>query len=612
MAEVEVLKAERNAVSREIGQTKDTASRQLKIDSMKLVGDKISDFDNELRIVEADLLERTSELPNLPDDRTPYGLNEDENVILETTGSIPEFDFTPKPHWEIGTDLDIINFEQGVKITGSRFYVLNGAGARLQRALIAWMLDLHERQGYTEKYTPFMVREKTMFAAGQLPKFIDNLYRDHEEDYWMVPTAEVPLTGIHMDDIIPESDLPLYYMAYTPCFRREKMSAGRDVRGIKRGHQFDKVEMYIYCRPEESDGMLEKMRKDAEETCTELGFTYRVKQLCTGDLGFGARMTYDIEVWAPGCDEWLEVSSVSNVGDFQARRSNIKYRQTDGGKTSFLHTLNGSGLGMPRTLIALLENYQQPDGSVVVPEVLRPWMGGLSVIKPQRRKNIVNLSESILNIVILLTMLVGLLGLVIPIFPGLVIIWIGGLAYGLITGFEFPAWLIFSFLTVIMIVGSLLDNFVMGKQAHKQGASLLSIVLAIVFGIVGTFIIPIIGGFIGAILALFIAEWIRRKNWREAINATSGLAVGCGWAVVLRFGLGVVMIALWGVWVFTLILQTYLFHSTSIESFTSEPRNLVKCIHIYENNQINGGKSITAWMELHPKDTLVSGELAWV
>ena len=381
LAEVEVLKAERNTVSRDIGQTKDPSSRQEKIAGMKLVGDKISELDQQLRIVEADLLKCTSEIPNLPDDRTPYGLNEDENIVLETIGSIPEFDFTPKPHWEIGPALGIIDFDQGVKITGSRFYVLNGAGARLQRALIAWMLDLHGRQGYTEKYTPFIVKEQTMFAAGQLPKFRDNLYHDHEEDLWMVPTAEVPLTGIHMDDIIPESDLPFYYTAYTPCFRREKMSAGRDVRGIKRGHQFDKVEMYIYCRPEESDGMLEKMRKDAEATCAELGLTYRVKQLCTGDLGFGARMTYDLEVWAPGCDEWLEVSSVSNVGDFQARRANIKYRPSDGGKTRYMHTLNGSGLGMPRTLIAVLENYQQADGSVVIPEVLRPWMGGLSVIK---------------------------------------------------------------------------------------------------------------------------------------------------------------------------------------------------------------------------------------
>ncbi|MFN2215984.1 MAG: serine--tRNA ligase [Anaerolineales bacterium] len=384
LSEVETLKAERNVVSREISQSKDPSSRQVKIDSMKLVGEKISNLDDQLRIVEADLLIATSELPNIPDPRTPYGVSEDENIVLNTVGALPEFNFTPKPHWEIGPDLGIINFEQGVKITGSRFYVLSGDGARLQRALISWMLDLHRRQGYTEKYTPFMVKEQTMFSSGQLPKFRDNLYHDLEEDLWMVPTAEVPLTGIHIDDVIPEEELPLQYTAYTPCFRREKMSAGRDVRGIKRGHQFDKVEMYIYCKPEESDEKLEKMRKDAEETCAQLGLTYRIKQLCTGDLGFGARMTYDVEVWAPGCDEWLEVSSVSNVGDFQARRANMKFRPSDGGKLQFMHTLNGSGLGMPRTMIAVLENYQQEDGSVVVPEVLRPWMGGLEIIQPEK------------------------------------------------------------------------------------------------------------------------------------------------------------------------------------------------------------------------------------
>jgi seryl-tRNA synthetase len=303
--------------------------------------------------------------------------------VVKNVGQLPEFDFQPRPHWELGPALGIIDFDQGVKITGSRFYVLSGAGARLQRALISWMLDLHVRQGYTEKYPPFMVKGETMFAAGQLPKFTDNLYRDHEEDLWMVPTAEVPLTGLHMNDVLEEADLPRCYTAYTPCFRREKMSAGRDVRGIKRGHQFDKVEMYMFTKPEDSDAALEKMRQDAEQTCAELGFTYRVKQLCTGDLGVAARMTYDLEVWAAGCEEWLEVSSVSNVSDYQARRANAKYRPAGGGRLRLVHTLNGSGLGMPRTLIAVLENNQQADGSVVVPEVLRPWMGGIQVIKPE-------------------------------------------------------------------------------------------------------------------------------------------------------------------------------------------------------------------------------------
>jgi seryl-tRNA synthetase len=245
------------------------------------------------------------------------------------------------------------------------------------------MLDLHARQGYTEKYTPFMVQSKTLFGAGQLPKFEDNLYRDHEEDLWMVPTAEVPLTGLHMDEILTEADLPRRYTAYTPCFRREKMSAGRDVRGIKRGHQFDKVEMYTFCEPEDSNDQFEMMVADAEQTCRELGFTYRVLQLCTGDLGFNSSITYDIEVWSPGCGEWLEVSSVSNVTDFQARRSNIRYRPEGGGRKRFVHTLNGSGLGLPRTLIAVLENYQNVDGSVVVPDVLLPWMGGIEVIQPE-------------------------------------------------------------------------------------------------------------------------------------------------------------------------------------------------------------------------------------
>jgi seryl-tRNA synthetase len=381
LTQVEALKAERNVVSKEIGKLKDAAERDKKIAAMREVGDKIAALDKEVAEVEAELNALTAALPNIPDERTPIGASEEENVVLRTVGQLPEFDFEPKPHWELGPALGILDFERGTKITGSRFYVLNGPGARLQRALIAFMLDLHIRQGYTEKYLPFMVRTATVYGAGQLPKFADNLYKDHEEDYYFVPTAEVPLTGLHMDEILEEAQLPLFYTAYTPCFRREKMSAGRDVRGIKRGHQFDKVEMYMYTKPEESDALLEKMLEDAEATCAALGFTYRVKQLCTGDIGFTSAVTYDLEVWAPGCNEWLEVSSVSNVRDFQARRANIKYRPTDGGKARFPHTLNGSGLGLPRTLIAVMENNQQEDGSIVVPEVLRPWMGGVDVIK---------------------------------------------------------------------------------------------------------------------------------------------------------------------------------------------------------------------------------------
>ncbi len=382
LTQVEALKAERNAVSREIGKSKDAAERQAKIDAMRAVGDQITALDEQVRQADEALAEIVPTIPNLPDASAPDGEGEHDNKPIRTVGRPREFDFTPLPHWELGPKLGIINFDQGVKVTGSRFYVLSGAGARLQRALIAWMLDLHIRQGYTEKYLPFMVKAETLFAAGQLPKFRDNLYHDAEEDFWMVPTAEVPLTGIHMGEVLDEAALPLHYTAYTPCFRREKMSAGRDVRGIKRGHQFDKVEMYTYCLPEESPAELQRMLAHAEETCAALGLAYRIVPLCTGDLGFNAVFTYDLEVWAPGCGEWLEVSSVSNDGDFQARRANIKYRPAGGGKARLVHTLNGSGLGMPRTLIAILENYQQADGSVVVPEVLRPWMGGIEVIRP--------------------------------------------------------------------------------------------------------------------------------------------------------------------------------------------------------------------------------------
>jgi seryl-tRNA synthetase len=381
LQEVETLKAERNRVSKEIGTSKDKSEREEKIASMRAVGDKIAALDDQVRAVEEKLGDLISNVPNLPDPINPLGKDESENVVVRNVGEIPTFDFEPKAHWDLGPETGLINFDQGVKITGSRFYVLSGAAARLQRALIAYMLDLHIKQGYLEKYTPFMVKAETLYAAGQLPKFIDNLYHDIEEDFWMVPTAEVPITGLHMNDFISESELPIRYTAYTPCFRREKMSAGRDVRGIKRGHQFDKVEMYIFSHPDESNKELEKMLGDAEETVKLLGLPYRIVQLCTGDLGFNARVTYDIEVWAAGCQEWLEVSSVSNVGDFQARRANIKYRPEDKGKGQLVHTLNGSGLGLPRTLIAVMENNQQADGSIIVPEVLRPWMGGIEVIR---------------------------------------------------------------------------------------------------------------------------------------------------------------------------------------------------------------------------------------
>jgi seryl-tRNA synthetase len=382
LKEVEALKAERNLVSKEIGKMKDAAAREAKIAEQKGVGDKIAALDEEVRQVEAGLDAKLATLPNVPDSRTPVGKTEEDNVVLRTVGEPKSFDFTPLAHWDLGPKLGILDFERGAKLSGSRFYVLQGAGARLQRALIAWMLDLHTRgQGYTELYLPFMVHSDILFGAGQLPKFKDVLYHDAEEDFWMVPTAEVPITGLHKDEILDAADLPKHYTGYTPCFRREKIAAGRDVRGIKRGYQFDKVEMYTYCQPEASDAEHERMLAHAEETIAQLGLTYRVKLLCTADIGMAARMTYDLEIWAPGCGEWLEASSVSNVGDFQARRANLKFRREAGARPEFVHTLNGSGLGLPRTLIAVLENYQQADGSIVVPEVLRPWMGGIEVIQ---------------------------------------------------------------------------------------------------------------------------------------------------------------------------------------------------------------------------------------
>ena len=380
--EVETLKAKRNVASKEIGQTKDKDERQAKIEAMREVGDQIKSLEDELSKVDAEYLANISIIPNVPMDVVPEGFSDDDNIVEREEGPVPEFDFEPKPHWDLGPELGIIDFERGVKLSGTRFYVLSGAAARLQRALIALFLDIHTtQQGYTEKYMPFMVKEEILYGAGQLPKFRNNLYKDHEEDFYLVPTSEVPLTGLHMGEIIEEKDLPLKYTAYSPCFRREKMSAGRDVRGIKRGHQFDKVEMYKYCLPENSMDEFYKMLSDAEDVCKALGLRYRVILKCAGDTSESAMISYDLDVWAAGCNEWLEISSISNVGDFQARRGQIRYRPEGGGKPEYVHTLNGSGLALPRVMIAVLENNQQEDGSIVVPEVLRPFMGGIEVIK---------------------------------------------------------------------------------------------------------------------------------------------------------------------------------------------------------------------------------------
>jgi seryl-tRNA synthetase len=381
LTQAEELRAERNSVSKEIGKLKDKAEREARIAEMREVGDRIGELEEQLRVVESDLDSAMLRVPNVPHESVPYGPDDSHNVIVRGSGEIPAFDFEPAPHWDLGPELGILDFERGVKLSGSRFYVLSGAGARLQRALIAWMLDVHTREhGYTEIYPPFMVKEQCFWGAGQLPKFGENIYHDVEDDFWFLPTAEVALTNLHRDEILEADDLPLHYVAYTPCFRREKMSAGRDVRGIKRGHQFDKVEMYKFTTPETSYDELEAMVENGLEICRRLEIPHRVVQMCTGDLAFTAAKKYDIELWAAGCQEWLEVSSLSNCEDFQARRANVRYRPEPGAKPRFVHTLNGSGLALPRVMIAIIENYQQADGSVVVPDVLRPWMGGIDII----------------------------------------------------------------------------------------------------------------------------------------------------------------------------------------------------------------------------------------
>jgi len=381
LSESEELRARRNTVSKRISRMKNAEERQPLIEQMREVGDRIKALEGDLHRIEADLKAALLQVPNLVHPDTPVGADESENVVVRTEGVPRELGFEPLPHWDLGPALGIIDFERGVKLSGTRFYALKGAGARLQRALITWMLELHiDGHDYTEVYPPFIVKEACMWAAGQLPKFRDNLYHDVEDDVWLVPTAEIPLTNLHRDEILSADDLPVKYVAYTACFRREKMSAGKDTRGIKRGHQFDKVEMYKFTRPERSDAELYAMLDDAEEVCRRLEIPYRILQLCSGDLGFSAALSFDVEMWAPGCGEWLEVSSCSTCTDFQARRANIRYRPRPGARPELVHTLNGSGLALPRVMISVMENYQQEDGTIVVPEVLRPYMGGMEVI----------------------------------------------------------------------------------------------------------------------------------------------------------------------------------------------------------------------------------------
>jgi seryl-tRNA synthetase len=380
ITEVEALRARRAETSRLIGR-QEVQERERLVLQMRGVGEEIAALEKKLAEAETAFETAMLELPNLPHPDVPVGASEEENQLVRVVGEERKLDFGPRPHWEIGEQLGLIDFTRGVKISGSRFYVLTGAGAKLQRALISWMLDLHvDEHGYREIYPPAMVKRDCLVGTGNLPKFGDNLYRDAEEDYWFIPTAEVPVTNLYRDEVLAAEQLPIYHVAYTPCFRREKMSAGRDVRGIKRGHQFDKVEMVKFVRPETSDDELRRLLDDAEDVCRRLGLRHRVIQMCTGDLSFVAAMKFDVEVWAPGCGEWLEVSSCSNFRDFQARRAKIRYRPGAKAKPELVHTLNGSGLALPRVMIAVLETYQQADGSVEIPVPLRPYMGGLERI----------------------------------------------------------------------------------------------------------------------------------------------------------------------------------------------------------------------------------------
>jgi len=386
LSQVEALRAELNSGSKEIGRLfreRQAAAAEALKERMAAIGKTIEQLDADLRSVEEAFQDAMLRIPNLPEPDVPVAPDESGNVVVKQSGQLPTFDFTPLPHWELGPQLGVIDFERGVKIAGSRFYLLKGAGARLQRALIDWFTDVHVAEhGYTEIYPPFMVRSEAMVGTGNLPKFGEALYRDAEEDLWLIPTAEVPVTNIFRDEILEPGRLPVSYVANTPCFRREKVSAGKDVRGIKRVHQFQKVEMVKFVEPGTGRAELETLTRNAEVLCERLGLPYRRITIATGDLSFVAAFKYDIEVWAAGSQEWLECSSCSFFRDFQARRANIRYRKAEGEKPEYVHTLNGSGLALPRIEIALLENYQQPDRSVIVPEPLRPYMGGLERIQP--------------------------------------------------------------------------------------------------------------------------------------------------------------------------------------------------------------------------------------
>jgi seryl-tRNA synthetase len=378
LGETESLKAEKNRVSALIGKTKDKSQVRDEIAGMKEVSARIKALDDELKVVEENLQGLMMQTPNLPHEKSPVGISEEDNLEVKRWGEPRVFDFEPKPHWVVGEELGILDFERGTKITGTRFVLSRGGAAKLERALINFMLDLHTvDHKYVEILPPFMVNRESMTGTGQLPKFEDDLFHIEDPDYFLIPTAEVPVTNIHRGEILSGADLPVCYAAYTPCFRREAGSYGKDTRGLIRLHQFNKVELVKFVKPEDSDAELDRLLDNAEEVLRRLKLPYRVVDLCSGDIGFSAARTFDIEVWLPGQDTYREISSCSNFRDFQARRAAIRFRREEGGKPELVHTLNGSGLAVGRTLVAILENYQQADGSVVVPEVLRPYLGGL-------------------------------------------------------------------------------------------------------------------------------------------------------------------------------------------------------------------------------------------
>jgi seryl-tRNA synthetase len=384
LVDVERIKATRNEGSKKVGEAKRRGENPASLmEEMRRLGEEVKELEIQLDASETEIEQLLLRIPNVPHESVPVGASEEDNSVVRVWGEPKVFDFSPKPHWELGEALKILDFERGVKLAESRFTLMRGMGARLERALINFMLDLHvQRHGYTEFVPPFMVNSSTMQGTGQLPKFAEDLYKIHEEDLWLIPTAEVPLTNIHAGEILSEDDLPLSYTAYTPCFRREAGAYGKDVRGFLRQHQFDKVELVKICHPDHSYEALEQLTENAEQVLRLLEIPYRVVCLCTGDMGFGATKTYDLEVWLPSQNKYREISSCSNCGDFQARRMNAKFRPREGGKLRFVHTLNGSGVAVGRCLIAILENNQCEDGSITIPHALVPYLGGVMELRP--------------------------------------------------------------------------------------------------------------------------------------------------------------------------------------------------------------------------------------